>query len=104
MFSEPEETLNRAAAWSNSGSRPLIVGALASSRASRVVPWALALLVLVVAVVLYTRFSLADLLSRDEAIAAYGAQQWAHGVPFYTSIFDAKGPLSSALGGVAVWV
>lgn len=62
------------------------------------------MLALLLAVVLYTRFSLNDLLSRDEAISAYGAQQWAHGVPFYTSIFDAKGPLSSALGGVAVWV
>ncbi|MCW2966787.1 MAG: hypothetical protein JWM71_559 [Solirubrobacteraceae bacterium] len=67
-------------------------------------PWALAVLALLLAVALYTRFSLSDLLSRDEAICAYGAQQWAHGVPFYTSIFDAKGPLSSALGGVAVWV
>ena len=81
-----------------------IVGALPLTRASRVVPWALAVLSLVLAVLLYTRFSLDDLLSRDEAISAYGAQQWAHGVPFYTSIFDAKGPLSSALGGLAVWV
>ncbi|MDX6640966.1 MAG: hypothetical protein QOF12_1977 [Solirubrobacteraceae bacterium] len=82
----------------------IIVGVLPSSRASRFVPWALAALALLLAVLLYTRFSLDDLLSRDEAICAYGAQQWAHGVPFYTSIFDAKGPLSSALGGVAVWV
>lgn len=66
-------------------------------------PWALAVLALLLSVILYTRFSLGDLLSQDEAICAYGAQQWAHGVPFYTSIFDAKGPLSSALGGVAVW-
>jgi 4-amino-4-deoxy-L-arabinose transferase-like glycosyltransferase len=76
---------------------------LPASRASRVVPWALAVLALLLAVLLYTRFSLGDMLSRDEAICAYGAQQWAHGVPFYTSIFDAKGPLSSALGGVAAW-
>jgi len=82
----------------------IIVGALPFSRASRAVPWALAVVALLLSVVLYTRFSVDDLLSRDEAICAYGAQQWVHGVPFYTSIFDAKGPLSSALGGVAVWV
>ncbi|MCW2968674.1 MAG: hypothetical protein JWM71_2446 [Solirubrobacteraceae bacterium] len=77
--------------------------ARASSSTSRVVPWALAAFVLALSIILFTRFSLGDLLSRDEAICAYGAQQWAHGVPFYTSIFDAKGPVSSALGGVAVW-
>lgn len=79
---------------------PDIVAALPSIRASRVLPGALALLL---AVLLYTRFGFDGRLSRDEAILAYGAQQWAHGVPFYTSIFDAKGPLASALGGLAAW-
>lgn len=81
-----------------------LVSRAAPIRTARAATWALALVSLLTAVALYTRFSLDDELSRDEAISAYGAQQWARGVPFYTSIFDAKGPLSSALGGVAVWV
>lgn len=38
-------------------------------------------------------------LSQDEAIYAYGGEQLLKGVPFYVSIFDAKGPLAATLGG-----
>jgi hypothetical protein len=55
---------------------------------------------LAIAVALYTRFSLDDSLSRDEAIYAYGGQQLAAGVPPYLSIFDPKAPLATLLAGV----
>ncbi len=56
---------------------------------------------LIVAIVLFTRFSLADSLGRDEAIYAYGGQRMAHGVPPYTSIFDPKTPMATLVSGVA---
>jgi hypothetical protein len=54
-----------------------------------------------IAVALYSRFSISSTMSRDEGIYAYGAQQLAHGVPPYASIFDPKGPLATILGGLA---
>jgi hypothetical protein len=57
---------------------------------------------LAVAVGLFTRFSFDDGLSRDEAIYAYGAQQFAEGRPPYVSIFDPKTPFADMAGGAAV--
>lgn len=59
--------------------------------------------VVVVAVVLYARFSINGDLSRDESIYVYSGQQFAHGVPPYASVFDPKTPLPSILAGVAAW-
>lgn len=55
-----------------------------------------------IAVALFTRFSMHDKLSRDEAIYAYAGQQQAEGVPPYVSIFDPKAPLASLASGGAV--
>ena len=54
----------------------------------------------VVAIVLFTRFSIDGALSRDESIYVYGGQQLTHGVAPYASIFDPKGPLATMLAGV----
>jgi phage shock protein PspC (stress-responsive transcriptional regulator) len=54
-----------------------------------------------VAVLLFTRFSLGDILQRDESIYAYAGQQMARGVPMYTSIFDPKTPLAGMVAGLA---
>lgn len=57
---------------------------------------------LAVAVALFTRFGIDGLLSRDEAIYAYGGQQMAaHGTPPYASIFDPKGPVATLICGAA---
>ncbi|MEA2296667.1 MAG: hypothetical protein QOE86_4306 [Solirubrobacteraceae bacterium] len=72
---------------------------------SPVIAWAGALLVFGITVALFTRFGLDDTLRRDEAIYAYGGQQWANnGVPFETSIFDPKGPGAAALLALATLV
>ena len=65
------------------------------------VTWAGAILALLIAVVLFSRFGIDDELRRDEAIYAYGGQQMAQGVPPYLSILDPKTPLArpSASGG-----
>src|SRR4051795_9926908 len=49
---------------------------------------------LVIAVVLFTRFSLGDNFWRDEAIYAYGGQQLADGVPLWGrgGVFPPGGP------------
>lgn len=60
-----------------------------------------ALVTLVAAVVLFTRFSLNDALERDESIYVYGSVRFAHGTPPYTSIFDPKTPGTTLLGGFA---
>jgi hypothetical protein len=60
------------------------------------------LLVLAVAILVYTRFGIDDLLFRDEAIYAYGGQQLAEGVPPYVSIIDPKTPMATFLAGAAV--
>ena len=64
--------------------------------------WLGLLATLALAIVLFAQFSIDDRLSRDESIFAYGAQQFAKGVPYYKSIFDAKGPLAPMLGGIGV--
>jgi hypothetical protein len=56
--------------------------------------------VIVMAVLLFTRFGIHGALSRDEAIYAYGGQQLMHGVPPYASIFDPKAPLATLLCGL----
>ena len=67
-------------------------------------PWAwLGLLVtLALAIGLFAQFSIDDRLSRDDAIFTYGAQQLVHGVPYYKSIFDAKGPIAPMVGAIGV--
>lgn len=57
--------------------------------------------VLIVAVVLLTRFSSHTMLSRDESIYVYGALRFSHGVPPYVSVFDPKTPGTTILGGIA---
>jgi hypothetical protein len=66
-----------------------------------------ALLSLLVAAALFSRYGIDGALARDEAVYAYGGQQVDHGVPFYASIFDQKTPgaaylagLGAALGGL----
>lgn len=52
----------------------------------------------IVALLLFTRFGLNGLLSRDEGIYVYGGEQLAlHGTPPYESIFDPKAPLATLL-------
>jgi hypothetical protein len=58
------------------------------------------LAVMIIAVLLFTRFGIHGALSRDEAIYAYGGQQLVRGVPPYTSIFDPKAPLATLLAGL----
>lgn len=60
------------------------------------------MVVLAIAVALFSQFSMHDKLSRDEAIYAYAGQQQAEGIPPYVSIFDPKAPLASLAGGGAV--
>src|SRR3954466_4197219 len=57
---------------------------------------------LVIAVVLFTRFSINDNFWRDEAISSCGGQQLADGVPVYSGIFDPKPPLPTFLNAFAV--
>lgn len=56
--------------------------------------------VVIVAVLLFTRFSIHGALNRDESIYAYGGQQLADGVAPYVSIFDPKAPLATLLSGL----
>ncbi len=60
-----------------------------------------AVLSLVMAVLLFTRFSLDATLLRDPSIYVYEGQQLSHGVPIYVSIFDPKTPLAGTLAGLA---
>jgi hypothetical protein len=73
-----------------------------TDRLERVAPWLGALAALAAAAALFTRFGLDGMLSRDEAIYAYGGRQWADGVPFYVSTFDPKTPLSALLAAIGV--
>lgn len=57
----------------------------------------------VVAIVLFTRFSINGSLSRDESIYVYGGQQLSHGVAPYDSIFDPKTPIPTMLAGFGAW-
>src|SRR4051812_15178694 len=52
---------------------------------------------LVIAIVLFTQFSINGNFWRDEAIYSYGGQQLADGVPVYSGIFDPKPPLPTFL-------
>jgi hypothetical protein len=54
----------------------------------------------VVAIVLFTRFSIDGEMTRDESIYVYGGQQLSHGVAPYASIFDPKGPLAIMIAGL----
>ena len=90
------------AAPSGSADRGTWLGRL--KRSGRLVLAAQILLVLAVAVLVYTRFGINDLLYRDEAIYAYGGQQLVEGVPPYVSIIDPKTPLATVLSGAAVAV
>ena len=58
--------------------------------------------VLIVAAVLFSRFGIHGMLSRDESVYAYGGQQIEDGTPFYVSIFDQKTPGAAYLAGLAV--
>jgi 4-amino-4-deoxy-L-arabinose transferase-like glycosyltransferase len=69
-------------------------------RIRRYLTWAGGLLALAIGIALYSQFGLDNELSRDEAIYAYAGQQFAHGVPFYSSIFEQKTPLAAILAGV----
>ncbi|HEY2299426.1 MAG TPA: hypothetical protein VGH43_16950 [Jatrophihabitans sp.] len=60
--------------------------------------------VLVMAIVLLTRFSVHAKLTRDQSIYVYGAQRFSHGVPPYVSVFDPKTPGATILGGIAATV
>jgi 4-amino-4-deoxy-L-arabinose transferase-like glycosyltransferase len=57
-----------------------------------------------VALLLFTRFNIEDMLSRDESIYVYAAQQQTAGVPPYVSIFDPKAPIASWLATAAIIV
>lgn len=57
-----------------------------------------------VALLLFTRFNIEDMLSRDESIYVYAAQRQAAGVAPYVSIFDPKTPLASWLATAALGV
>jgi hypothetical protein len=59
---------------------------------------------LVIAVVLFSRYSIHDLLSRDESIYVYGGQRLTHGVAPYVSIMDPKGPISTLLCGLGAGI
>src|SRR3954471_8455468 len=50
-----------------------------------------------IAIVLFTQFSINGNFWRDEAIYSYGGQQLADGVPVYSGIFDPKPPLPTLL-------
>ena len=58
-------------------------------------------LVVVAAIVLFSKFSTEALLQRDESIYVYGSIRFAHGVAPYASIFDPKTPGTTIVGGFA---
>src|SRR5689334_7986581 len=81
-----------------------VSGRPARGSTGRAVAWLGGVLVLVLAALLFTRFSLDDWLRRDESIYAYGGQQLVHGVAPYVSIFDPKSPLATIFAGAgAAW-
>jgi MFS family permease len=58
---------------------------------------------LVVATLLYTRFSLQGGLARDESLYVYGGQQLVnHGTPPYASVFDPKSPGATFLAALGI--
>src|SRR3954464_14768762 len=64
--------------------------------------WGAGALALVVALLLYTQFSIEGNLSRDESIYAYGGQQLVEGLPVYEGIFDPKPPLPTFLTAAGI--
>src|SRR5215210_9212841 len=64
--------------------------------------WALPLLVLALAVFVYSLYGFDDVMLRDYSIYLYSGQRMAEGIPPYVSIFDHKGPLSPMLAGLGV--
>jgi hypothetical protein len=64
--------------------------------------WALPLLVLALAVFVYSLYGFDQVLLRDYSIYLYSGQRMAEGIPPYVSIFDHKGPLSPMLAGLGV--
>lgn len=69
----------------------------------RVDRW-LAVLLALIAFVVYGTYGGATELLHDDAIFAYGGQQMLRGVPPYVSIFDHKGPLTSMLCALGAWL
>jgi 4-amino-4-deoxy-L-arabinose transferase-like glycosyltransferase len=59
-----------------------------------------AVLSVALAVLVFARFSIHGILSRDESIYAYAGQQLQQGVAPYASIFDPKTPLAAMLSGL----
>ncbi|HEX3336092.1 MAG TPA: hypothetical protein VHS54_06480 [Jatrophihabitans sp.] len=76
-------------AWTEREAWPNLAGGVAS---------------VVVALALYTRYSIYGKLSRDEGIYTYSGQQMAHGLAPYASIVDPKAPGASMLAGLAAAV
>src|SRR4051795_9822154 len=66
-------------------------------RRAQLLAWGGGALALIVALLLFTQFSVEGNLSRDEAIYTYGGQQLLNGVPVYEGIFDPKPPLPTFL-------
>ena len=64
--------------------------------------WALPLLILALAVLVYGLYGFGDVLLRDYSIYLYSGQRLAEGIPPYVSVFDHKGPLSPMLAGLGV--
>ncbi len=64
--------------------------------------WALPLLVLALAVFVYSLYGFDQVLLRDYSIYLYSGQRMAEGIPPYVSVFDHKGPLSPMLAGLGV--
>lgn len=61
------------------------------------------LIAVVIATLLYTRFSLEGGLNRDESIYVYGGQQLVnHGTPPYASVFDPKSPGATFLSALGI--
>src|SRR5918997_1462442 len=64
--------------------------------------WALPLLVLALAVFVYSLYGFDQVLLRDYSIYLYSGQRMAEGIPPYVSVFDHKGPLSPMLAALGV--
>ena len=63
---------------------------------------ALPLLVLALAVFVYSLYGFDDVMLRDYSIYLYSGQRMAEGIPPYASVFDHKGPLSPMIAGLGV--
>ena len=61
-----------------------------------------ALLVSLIAALVFSQYGLDGALNRDHAIYIYSGQQMVQGTPPYVSIFDHKGPMGPLVSGIAV--